>query len=315
MDTVTLKTSFQVADFFVELIHGGDSLASDLLEELSAVDSANSPVEPVCARVELIRSNSELEIPSRSRLVFASGKQRTFVLGNDRYYVEADTFTAALCFSEDRLTVQYRECAPAVFSASRAFLKWLCIKSAERRGMLCLHASAVCYRGGTIVFCGHSGTGKSSATWRLQRHGATVISDDVALIRNGECFSIGWKTHVVGDFTERFGLPVCSEAYLRNPAQVQNVTFSNINLLVFPQVWESEESRWETVDLDSALSILWETYEREAGWNAYLGDKNLFLKQSRDAFADSRICLFFAGRDESAARASLIGMIESDSTQ
>lgn len=311
METASLKTIFPITDFFVELSHCGDALSEGLLEELIARSAGPGPYEPVCARAELICGRSALEIPPRSRLAFVSGKNSIFTLGNDRYCVEPGVYTAALSFSRNRLTFQYEECSAAAFSASRLLLKWLCIKAAERRGTLCLHASSVHFRNNTILFCGHSGTGKSSSAWRLQRNGARVISDDVALIRNGECFSIGWKTHIVGDFPDRFGLVHRQAEYLRNPEQVENRAFLGINLVVFSHIWESDESRWLLLDLDSALNFLWEIYEREAGWNAYVLDKDTFLQLGRVAFANSRFCQFFAGRHEDEVTASLIGMVES----
>jgi hypothetical protein len=54
-----------------------------------------------------------------------------------------------------------------------------------RRGMLPLHASCVMRDGGAIAVAAASGTGKSTLAAQLEARGATVLADDLAVLRVG----------------------------------------------------------------------------------------------------------------------------------
>ena len=56
----------------------------------------------------------------------------------------------------------------------------------QQRGMLVLHASAVCVGGEAIVFVGWKGAGKSTTTAMLYKRGHPMISDDIVAIENAE---------------------------------------------------------------------------------------------------------------------------------
>jgi len=53
----------------------------------------------------------------------------------------------------------------------------------QRRGVLCLHGSAVAWRGRAIAVLGPSGAGKSTLSAALVRRGATLLTDDVIALR------------------------------------------------------------------------------------------------------------------------------------
>ncbi len=52
----------------------------------------------------------------------------------------------------------------------------------QQRGLLPLHASAVCGDAGVVAFVGESGQGKSSLAAHLEERGFPVIADDICLI-------------------------------------------------------------------------------------------------------------------------------------
>lgn len=54
----------------------------------------------------------------------------------------------------------------------------------HRRGVLCIHGSALSINGRTITLVGDSGAGKSTAAAALIVRGATLISDDVVALRS-----------------------------------------------------------------------------------------------------------------------------------
>lgn len=56
----------------------------------------------------------------------------------------------------------------------------------HQRNMIPLHASAIYHEDGIVLFCGHSGAGKSTTVTALQKRGYTVFSDDVCVLKNNE---------------------------------------------------------------------------------------------------------------------------------
>lgn len=53
----------------------------------------------------------------------------------------------------------------------------------HQRGLFALHGSAVATPKGAVVFCGHSGYGKSTLAGAMHRRGYDVIADDQSVIR------------------------------------------------------------------------------------------------------------------------------------
>lgn len=53
----------------------------------------------------------------------------------------------------------------------------------HQRNMIPLHASAVHYEDGVVLFCGRSGAGKSTTATALQKQGYKIFSDDVCVLK------------------------------------------------------------------------------------------------------------------------------------
>jgi hypothetical protein len=69
----------------------------------------------------------------------------------------------------------------------RLFLLSNCMAAIlHQRNTIPLHASAVFHDDGVILFCGHSGAGKSTIVTALQAKGYKVFSDDVCVLRTAE---------------------------------------------------------------------------------------------------------------------------------
>jgi len=53
----------------------------------------------------------------------------------------------------------------------------------HQRDKICLHASAIEYQDGVVLFCGHTGSGKSTVISAMQQKGYKIFSDDVCVLR------------------------------------------------------------------------------------------------------------------------------------
>lgn len=61
----------------------------------------------------------------------------------------------------------------------------LCAALLYQRGALCVHASAVSWRGRAYLFMGPSGAGKSTTASALLARGGEFISDDITVVKQG----------------------------------------------------------------------------------------------------------------------------------
>jgi hypothetical protein len=56
----------------------------------------------------------------------------------------------------------------------------------HQRREIMLHASAICVSGGVVLFCGHSGAGKSTIVASLQAKGYQIFSDDICILKHNK---------------------------------------------------------------------------------------------------------------------------------
>jgi len=56
----------------------------------------------------------------------------------------------------------------------------------HQRNNILLHASGVYYNAGVVLFCGHTGAGKSTVVTMLQQKGYKVFSDDVCVLKTAD---------------------------------------------------------------------------------------------------------------------------------
>lgn len=102
----------------------------------------------------------------------------------------------------------------------------------HQRNMVPMHASAVEYKDGIVMFCGRSGAGKSTMVSALQQQGYKVFSDDVCVLK----FSNGSGTPIVAapsypvmelweDSFEKVGLDAPKEEFKLRPELAKYASF------------------------------------------------------------------------------------------
>lgn len=117
-----------------------------------------------------------------------------------------------------------------------------------REGALEVHACGLVLEGGTLLFCGQSGAGKSTMArlWRRHRPGVRILSDDRIVLRGrrGRTWAYGTPWHGEGGFASPAGRPLRAVFFLRHarhnrietlaPAQAAARLFARS----FPPPWD-----------------------------------------------------------------------------
>jgi hypothetical protein len=91
------------------------------------------------------------------------------------------------------------------------------------RGAMVVHGCGLVARGRGLLFCGHSGAGKTTTAglWRRHRRGTHVLSDDriVLRMRGGRTWMYGTPWHGSGRFASPLGAPLDAVFFLRQSAR------------------------------------------------------------------------------------------------
>lgn len=91
------------------------------------------------------------------------------------------------------------------------------------RGAMVVHGCGLLAGGRGLLFCGHSGAGKTTTAllWRAHRRGTEVLSDDriVVRFRDGRPWIFGTPWHGSGRFARPRGVPLSAVFFLRQAAR------------------------------------------------------------------------------------------------
>jgi len=104
-----------------------------------------------------------------------------FVIQPEFFYLSVQDVARYLVTGGNRIVIEARPAAKP--DAINTFLLGSCCGALLfQRGLLPLHGSAVATRTGAVLILGESGAGKSTLAANLNRHGFSLISDDVCAI-------------------------------------------------------------------------------------------------------------------------------------
>jgi hypothetical protein len=91
------------------------------------------------------------------------------------------------------------------------------------RGAMVVHGCGLVSGGRGVLFCGHSGAGKTTTAglWRRHRRGTRVLSDDRIVIRwrGGRPWMFGTPWHGSGRFASPRGAPLAAVFFLRQSSR------------------------------------------------------------------------------------------------
>ena len=108
----------------------------------------------------------------------------------DHNHVRLDVPDCATFFVSSGHLIEYDRVQRSALSALQAYLLGNALGAAlYQRGHFPLHASAVAFDQGAVLFVGDRGAGKSTLSAFAKKHGAAIIADDVSnvVIENQNC--------------------------------------------------------------------------------------------------------------------------------
>ena len=119
-----------------------------------------------------------------------------------------------------------------------------------REGSMEVHAFGVAGEDGALLFCGHSGAGKTTMArlWRRRRPGDLILSDDRVIVRPGKggLWAYGTPWHGEGCFGSPEGRPVGAVFFLRHARRTVATRLdvpaaaSRLFVRTFPPPWDRD---------------------------------------------------------------------------
>ncbi len=222
----------------------------------------------------LIRERGKSRLPAKAVLKgfwFSSGL-RSYFLGSGQYWTFQDSIVFSDLKNRKVEIVLGRKNPEGILGVARNAIKWLIVKCAESQGYIYAHAAAARFGRTHLLMPGHSGAGKSSCLIRAIRSGGTVLNDDVSLIhrQTGHMIPLALKLHVKGDFAKRFNIPSRERwGCFHDPSAGLNEKEQWPQIILFPEVWASPESKMARISSAEAAARLEAIYMKEVSWNAF----------------------------------------------
>ncbi len=142
---------------------------------------------------------------------------------------------------------------------------------------------------------------------RMMLLGATILTDDVFLMKHGAIIPFVMKMHVKGDFALRFRLAGYNDGSEVDLHQhlYQGPPLTSVNKVIFPHVHHTKESRLTSLTAPQARAQLNDIYLEETHFNAYPIATDQQEEQC-NALVNNADCFnFYAGTDETLAKETL----------
>jgi hypothetical protein len=306
-----MEDYYKIANVTLKIEHDNDDVFKYLDSELSAYKT-NETEYGVLTK---IRKGSKIEIPKKAirtnvfdRQSIYSHNQRIFVVGKDNDYA------IVIGTGKKEISLDYTEDGEELRKMLRWLIKWAIILSAQKNGLVYLHASAARYNGKNVIFCGDSHCGKSSSLLRLIQDGAKVISDDSVLFDGKELVPFSLSTRVDSDLEERFNID--ASTFDVSKYVDHELEYGKADVLVFLKIWNNETSEIREMDYNRALLNLTRIYKKEIPflWEIILkddiaGGTGDVFKKYASLLEGIRCVEFYAGHDEEEVRGKLLGFL------
>ncbi len=301
-NTITLK-----------VVHENDALFTWLDDEIKYY---RSDKKSECDCFLSLRPNSKkIGIPDKALFSSTDTRGRWTYTKGDTVYIHKDKkYTISVDYGNKKVTAEYTKPTKEIYEILRGMVKWGFIRSAEQKGLVYIHSSAVHYKNKNIVFSADTNNGKSSSAMRLLGAGATLITDDSILIDGENLIPFTFKTAVDTDFAKRFKIKPTNLDVGRHMDQAKK--YKHIDIVVFLHIWNSKKSEMRALPYEQALLKMIRIYKKEdriTAWHNW--DKNaaahskLIFKKYAEILQGAKYFEFYAGSNENEVKKTLFNSI------
>jgi len=310
----TQTNYYALAGTTVKIIHKDDVLAKNIIDEFKPY--AAKPQKDVDWTITLGPNIREPLLPKKAvRLALRDDDESIYKYDNKSYICKDDLFFIVVDDVNKVLDINYSRYDLRIELRTRFFIKWIFINGAEAKGLTYIHGAAVQYHGKNIVITGEAGSGKSSSMLRFVSDGAKIISDDSVLFIGDKIFPFYMKTALSPDFSKRFNMmsgALKEDLYVDMKSDIRD-----IDLIIFPRMWNSDTSDVRKIDYKNALLNLMHIYKREVKFNPLFdwdrvdpqAHKKLFASYSA-LLENARCYEFYAGFDEKEVRKKILELAD-----
>jgi hypothetical protein len=272
-----LQTHIRVYGVIVEFKTNDKSMYAEWTKEFGQYTdhTADAPDGRITV---LVKDKMSFEVPEhavRDSIVFPSAsvyvyKGQIFLLEREKYFIILDPENF-----ESKIYVKLKS---SVFEKVRFITKRFLIGSLENKKIFSIHGSAVCKGSGTIVFCGVSGSGKTTCMLSMLEKGYRMVADDIVLMDGDSILPFFLRSMIHKDTLKRFpslasgidnGSTWVAEAdgWWLNMSDVYRVQQEPAfpKAIFHTHVWNSTSSSCEKIEPSKLLPSLMKNYMMEAG--------------------------------------------------
>jgi serine kinase of HPr protein (carbohydrate metabolism regulator) len=226
-------------------------------------------------KISLTYDEFPLEIPKyaiREAVLQAEPDTAIYSISEMKFLEEKKKFLLRV-ESEKNQVIGYTNSPSRISSLLRFLLKWMLIKSLEKKGMAFIHGSGVEKNGASLFFVGPSGFGKTHILITLLRENYRLITDDTILFKNGKVLPFHIRSKILTDMLNKF--PFLKEkiessnqigrSQLIDLGKFFAVQKKNISpsKLFYVYVWNAPETKIEILPKKEMLSRLLHIYQVE----------------------------------------------------
>lgn len=266
-------------------------------------------------RIIELDSQFPIEVPKYAiREILLPEDVAIFVTSNQRFLEEKGNRIFRVDFEKNNILGYFRSSYD--FFYLRFLLKWLVIKTLEKKGVAFIHGSGIIRDEKSMFFVGPPGFGKTHTLLTFLQQGYKLITDDTIFFKDEMVLPLHLRSSIHSDMLEKFpilkkGLNKRSsirpgEGWLINlgdlfPLHKEEVQPSK---LLYMYVWNAEETKIEVVPNKEMLARLFHVYQIELGnsmWFNYQEDKAMrSIFSNYHAFVEKTECYkVYVGNDQS----------------
>lgn len=292
-------TYYNIAGLNVQIKHANDELFRFIHDELKIYETLIPTIGDIL--IQLNPNNCSVPLPDQAIMTSNQDGEIRFTKDEQSFILIPSIIFASQDYNNRRITINYISSYDAVKNITRAAIKWMIIKSAEKLGFTYIHGAAITLDDRNIFFIGDSGCGKSSFLFRLNN--TSIITDDTILIKNNHIYPYCLKPSIKKN--HRF--PVTK---LNNIA-LKKITLTDNDIIIFSKIWNSTKNKIRKLEKNEALSNLLNIYHNEIAWCSRAIDDNLLIERY-DKLSKIKSYEFIAGNDEKEIKIALEKLIEDD---